>query len=192
MHHPLPSSRPPGSVAWLALAACLGVMASAGTGAADSRPGAASDSSRTEPCTRLIAPGATLRLRAPDADHGGLMRTATVERGLLVRATPDSLWLAPDLAHPATPFALADVQRIEVLSGRSHVGGVLAGAGAGFLCGFAAALLVATVVADRQNLDQSDAGMAAVVFTIGGVAIGTTAGAAIGGVRGLDRWEEVR
>jgi hypothetical protein len=138
-----------------------------------------------------VPPGSIVRLRQR-AEPGSFMNVPFgIARGVLVRASADSLWLLPEDRGEARAVALADVRRIEVFAGENRAGGAVIGTALGALIGMTAGLVAGTIYVDSGGSRGEHEGLAIAYLTLLGGAIGAPVGAVTGGIRGLDRWEQV-
>jgi hypothetical protein len=101
------------------------------------------------------------------------------------------LWLLPEDRGEARAVALADVRRIEVFAGENRAGGAVIGTALGALIGMTAGLVAGTIYVDSGGSRGEHEGLAIAYLTLLGGAIGAPVGAVTGGIRGLDRWEQV-
>jgi hypothetical protein len=187
--------------AWLRLLAVLGLVVAGTIGATTFAPAApdtlADPVSPDTASVHVAAPGrgsfalapGTLMRITPAADSPGIVRTrGPMFRATLLRATADSLWVAPRDEARVLALAKADV-RLEVHAGRSHFNGAWSGAALGLFAGLGVGAIVAIVNASQSDDETGDFGYIAYPVLCGAVAM--PAGAVIGGISGVERWERV-
>lgn len=125
-----------------------------------------------------LTSGTRVRIRAPGATEGNLI-------GTIAAAGGDSLTITRGKANRNLTLHLDDIASIDRSRGRDHALGAVIGAGGGAIVGVILGAVCVSVCAKKNS---SDANLA----PIGGFVIGVPAGAVLGALVGLERWQRLK
>ena len=159
--HDRPSARITGLAAIVALSLSLSACASA-----------------QPPTLGDITPGTELRLTSRTVAD-------TVENVRLIRQVNGSIDVSTSTGSPPQRIPLADLERLEVVDGRSLYPATLVGASAGGLGGLIAGMICSSNCAHGSSGSR-------IYAPLVGIGIGSLIGAIIGAIRAPPRWVRVR
>lgn len=122
--------------------------------------------------------GTRVRIRAPSAVEKNIVGTIAAYGG-------DSLTITRGKANRNLTLHLDDIASIDRSRGRDHALGAVIGAAGGAIVGVILGVVCVSVCPKKNS---SDANLA----PIGGFVIGVPAGAVLGALVGLERWQRVK
>lgn len=135
-----------------------------------------------------VVPATSFAQRLSDIEPGVqirvLQRSGKTVEGVLLGAISDSVTLARPRSTATTTTALRNVMRVDVRDGREHLTGAFRGFLVGLGLGAATGALIGAATYEHPDFfarsRSANATFGALIFGIGGLAVGTVAGAAIG------------